>query len=171
MSSSHEHLDSGVVEYYTPSEIVEAARIALGGTIMLDPASCDIANARIGACMFYTKEQNGLRWPWFGTVWMNHPFGRGVNGDWVDKLVASYKSGAVLAACCITWASMSELWFRPLLDYPHCIPYGRTHYMQPDGTGKRGANKGSVITYLGPDVAVFAEAFKDIGSVYIPYRD
>ena len=168
MGHSHEYLDSGIVEYYTPGTIVEAARVALGGTIFLDPASCPIANERVGAAMFYTKEDDGLQLPWFGTVWMNHPFGRGVNAVWVSKLVESYESGDVLAACCITWASLSETWFRPLLAYPHCIPYGRIHYMQPDGTVKRGANKGSVVTYLGADVAVFAKAFREIGSIRGP---
>lgn len=37
--------DSGDVEYYTPAQIVEAARVVLGG-IDLDPASSEAVNNR-----------------------------------------------------------------------------------------------------------------------------
>ena len=31
---------------------------------------------------FYTKEQDGLKYPWKGAVWCNPPYGRGI-GQWV----------------------------------------------------------------------------------------
>lgn len=166
--SNQEHTDSGHVGYYTPQHIVEAAREALGGVIALDPASCTEANERVKAETIFTEEMDGLALPWWGTVWMNHPFSRKGNKLWVDKLVESYERGDVEAACCITWASMPEAWFRPLLAYPQCFPHGRVRYIDSrTGEAMQAAPKGSVITYLGLDVARFAAAFKNIGTVKI----
>lgn len=67
---------SGEVELYTPVEIVELAREVMG-EIDLDPASCEIANQVVQADVYYTKEDNGLTKPWFGRVFMNHPFHKG----------------------------------------------------------------------------------------------
>jgi hypothetical protein len=66
-SESNEHL--------TPPAIVEAARVALGGVIDLDPASCAEANEWIGANKIFTYEDNGYKKPWAGRVFLNPPGG------------------------------------------------------------------------------------------------
>ena len=68
--------DSGDTELYTPPEIIEAARRVMG-TIDLDPASSEIANKRVMATRYYTKETDGLSQEWHGNIWMNHPFSKG----------------------------------------------------------------------------------------------
>lgn len=160
--------DSGNVEYYTPEYITSAARDCMGG-IDLDPASCIIANQTIKAETIYTIEDDGLKQEWFGRVWMNHPFSKLVNARWINKLVAEFESGRVSQACCICFASTSEAWFRPLLEYPQCFFYKRTNYLTPDGAVKTGATKGSVVTYLGENVDAFAKSFITLGQVKIPY--
>ncbi|MCB1715547.1 MAG: hypothetical protein KDK05_10475, partial [Candidatus Competibacteraceae bacterium] len=121
MTTNHQLINqtSGKVEYYTPPEIVEAARATMGG-IDLDPASSARANEIVQAAQYITVEQDGLSQPWFGRVWMNHPFGRKENPLWIDKLMQSFWSGDIEQAICITFASTSEQWFRPLLGYPQC---------------------------------------------------
>ena len=161
--------DSGNFEYYTPSFIVEAARIVLG-TIDLDPASSRQANRSVQARRFFTVIDDGLAQPWHGTVWMNHPFGRERNPVWINKLCSEYESGNVSAACCITFAATSERWFQPLFDYPLCFLHPRTNYLLPDGSPKGGVTKRSVVAYLGGNISGFIREFKQLGRVMLPAR-
>jgi len=158
--------DSGNTEYYTPSGIIEAARLVMGG-IDLDPASSAVANQRVQATRFFCAEDDALTVPWNGRVWMNHPFSRENNPRFVRKLIEEYTSGRVSSACCITFAATSEAWFRPLLAHPQCYIYGRTNYYLPDGTLKKGVSKGSVVTYLGDNEKAFREVFKQLGAVKV----
>lgn len=160
--------DSGRTDYFTPVEIINAARQVMGG-IDLDPASCAEANRIVNAVKFYTAKNNGLTQPWAGRVWMNHPFSRSGNKAWVNKLVQDYESGRVTEACCITYASTSESWFQPLLRRPQCFLARRLHYVLPSGTTLRATTKGSVITYFGQNVEAFAAAFRNMGVIKIAF--
>ena len=179
--------------YGTPQFIVDAARELMGG-IDLDPASASWANERVGARRYYTKEDDGLSKKWVAdSVFMNHPFSDGEeacklackkkrcvtrgycitervpsNKEWIDKLVSSYASGGVENACCITFAATSEGWFGPLQNYPQCFLRPRTNYYLPDGTMTKGVPKGSVVTYLGSDVASFGKVFHRLGKCFRP---
>lgn len=160
--------DSGDTDYYTPAPIVDAARLTMGG-IDLDPASSEIANRTVKATNYFSRD--GLSQIWWGRVWMNHPFARGANADWIDTLVGSYELGAVSQACCITFASTSERWFQPLLNYPQCYLSPRTNYYLADGSVKRGVTKGSVVTYLGSNIGPFIDNFHfKLGAVVLPVR-
>lgn len=160
--------DSGDCEYYTPQPVVEAARLALG-RIDLDPASSKAANIRVKAHRWFGIGDDALRRPWYGSVWLNHPFSREGNPLWVSKLVVEYLAGNTTSACCITFAATSEKWFQPLLAFPQCFLSPRTNYYLPDGSLKRGVTKGSVVTYMGADLHAFAKAFTSLGVLKIPY--
>jgi ParB family chromosome partitioning protein len=158
--------DSGNTEYYTDAAIVESARRVLGG-IDLDPASSAVANKVVKATRFYSIGDDGLKQHWNGKVWMNHPFQKGLNHLWIQKLVESFKRGDVSAAICICFASTSEKWFQPLLQFPQCFPSRRTNYFLPDGTKKSGVTKGSVITYLGGGMSDFKREFSIYGTIKV----
>lgn len=161
---------TGRVEWYTPAPIVEAARRVLGG-IDLDPASCAKANETVQAERYYTIADDGLSKPWYGRIWLNHPFGRTTNKDWIDKAVGSYEretAGIIDGIACITFAATSEAWFQPLFAYPICFLAPRVNYLGPDGRPVRGVTKGSCVTYLGPSVDRFVAEFGSMGRVMIP---
>jgi hypothetical protein len=162
---------SGVVEYYTPVEIIEAAMDCMG-FIHLDPASCETANMIVGAGRYFTKAIDGISKRWEAeTVWLNHPFGRGLNQLWISKLMGEWRVGRFNQACCITYACTSEKWFQPLLKFPQCFLNGRTNYRKPDGSILVGNTKGSVVTYLGPELKLrdFFRAFNKLGTVKTAY--
>lgn len=190
--------DSGNVERYTPSEIVEAARATMG-SIDLDPASCPLANETVKAKRYFTKEMDGLAWDWYAdTAFMNHPYGKGEkacgkkctkkicaerkhhisedipgNEDWINKLVFSYRDGRVKQACALVFASTSEDWIEPLLNFPVCFIHGRVLHPTPftiaAGIKAKGGTKGSAVFYLGPNIDRFHLSFSKLGSVYVPY--
>lgn len=158
------------VEWFTPTEIIEAARRTMG-RIDLDPASNSLANLRVKAEVYYAKEHDGLSKSWLGCVWLNPPFSRIENPKWVDKLESEYEDiGNVHQACCITFACTSEAWFQPLLKRPQCFLSPRTNYYTPAGQKVAGVTKGSVVTYYGPNVDRFAEEFSKLGTIKIQYE-
>lgn len=161
--------DSGQVEWYTPENIVEAARRCMGG-IDLDPASSEAANVIVSATRYYTVADDGLSLPWYGLVWMNHPYSKINNLRWIPKLIAEYRSGNVTQACMICFASTSEGWFQPLYDFPICFTNKRIPFTPGSGQRESGSQKGSAIVYLGPNVDRFAAAFHGLGRVMLPYR-
>lgn len=161
--------DSGDVEYYTPSEIVEAARRVMG-QIELDPFSSATANERVKAARYFTPREDGLAQPWITPAfWMNHPFGRTTNGPCIRKADAEYESGRAVSGCCITFAATSEQWFQPLLRRPQCYLTPRTNYYNPDGSLKVGVTKGSVVTYFGRDIEAFAREFSAFGVIKVAW--
>lgn len=184
--------DSGNFEYYTPEQFTDAARIVMGG-IDLDPASSLIANERVKAKKIFTIDDNGLMQTWAGRVWMNHPFSKGEkkcyknrsrckkqtckdrgyhididlpgNTQWIKRIVEEYEKGAVTEAIIICYASTSETWFTPLLEYLQCFIKGRVDYYDENGNEIKGCPKGSVITYLGKNPERFKKEFCQFGVV------
>lgn len=99
-----------------------------------------------------------------------HSFTLYGNQIWVRRFVNEFTSERVRQACSITFAATSEAWFQPLSNYPQCYLFPRTNYLLPDGSIKKGVTKGSVVTYLGPNVDAFANAFHQLGKIKIPYH-
>jgi len=170
MSAAHQNInqDSGNTEWYTDPVIIEAARRTMGN-IDLDPASSERANQFVRASHFFTEKDDSLNRPWFGRVWMNHPYGRVNNKLWIEKLLYEYGGKHMNQACCITFDETSERWFQPLLALPQCFLSPRTNYFSPDGTKKTGVTKGSVVTYMGDRPEVFNTEFRHFGTVKIAY--
>ena len=79
---------------------------AMGG-FDLDPAAgCEpeqIARER------YTPEDDGLKQPWFGTVWLNPPFSE--KAKWYRRLVDQLRNGDVEAAVAVGPVDPSTQWF------------------------------------------------------------
>ncbi len=153
---------SGVVEYFTPIEIIDAATDCMG-FIHLDPASCEAANLIVGASRYFTKHIDGISKPL--TEYL-------LRCLWIKKLLNEWGIDSFTQACCITYACTSEKWFQPLLEFPQCFLHGRTNYRCPDGSTLIGNTKGSVVTYLGPSERYrnFFRAFHKLGTVKVAYE-
>ena len=72
------HLDTDNLtdQWYTPIEIIERVKLVFGGTIDLDPASCEEANKTVGALHYFDEQQDGLKQQWFGNVFCNPPYSK-----------------------------------------------------------------------------------------------
>lgn len=192
MSDFNPQLDTGNVERYTPPHIIKAARRAMGW-ISLDPASNAVANATVRAHEYFTIDDDGLSKPWWGNVWLNHPYSRGerackpncrkkkcnrrgycatadvpANADWINKLIREYDSARVTQACCITWLSGSSNWFQELLSActSICILKDRPRFIRGETMlPLPSAMKDACVFYFGPYDSFFAKAFGSLGIV------
>lgn len=157
----HVAFNSGNNEWYTPKEIIEAARLTMGH-IDLDPASNEIAQKVVNAETYYTAETNGLDKTWNGNVWLNPPYASDLIGKFADKLVterANYRQAVVL----VNNATETE-WFRKIVSVSAavCFPKGRVKFYMPDG--RTGAPlQGQAIIYIGDESDKFFEVFSKVG--------
>lgn len=157
----HVSFNSGNNEWYTPAELIEAARSAMG-SIDLDPASNDIAQKVVKARTYYTAETNGLDKTWTGNVWMNPPYASDLIGKFVDKMVSERKNYDQ-AVILVNNATETE-WFNRLISIADavCFPKSRVKFYMPDG--KTGAPlQGQAVLYIGDNSEKFFEAFRQIG--------
>jgi phage N-6-adenine-methyltransferase len=157
----HVAFNSGNNEWYTPKEIIDAARLTMGH-IDLDPASNEIAQKIVNAETYYTAETNGLDKTWNGNVWLNPPYASDLIGKFADKLVAertNYRQAVVL----VNNATETE-WFRKIVSVSAavCFPKGRVKFYMPDG--RTGAPlQGQAIIYIGDESDKFFEVFSKVG--------
>ena len=135
------------------------------GGIDLDPASSPEANEVVRASRFYTREDYGLIQDWTAnSIFVNPPFGDAV-GEFVEKLLATYESGAVSQAILLVAARTDTQWFKLLYDYPLCFVEGRGVYWNPGRPS--GESFASVFAYLGPNLGSFVLEFSQYGTVYL----
>jgi len=160
------------VEYYTPVEILEAARTVLG-SFDLDPASCEEAQRNVRATTFYSLEDNGLSRPWRGRVWLNPPYGK-TNGRsnqeiWAQRLVSEYLEGHVTEAVLLVKAALGYKWFEELFrDWPVCFARSRLSFILEDGNDEGQSKQGTALFYFGENVDLFARTFRQIGRIIPP---
>lgn len=165
-------------EWFSPADIVEAARATLG-SIDLDPASCEIANRQVSASHIYTIDRDGLD-PcnqWAGKVFLNPP---NPAGPWWKRLVAEHAAGNVQRAIFIGYsietAQQIQHWTptAPLDQWPICIPKKRVRYMRVADqvdliTGETALVRGaqpthaSIIIGVGVVPDTFRRCFSQIG--------
>ena len=164
-------------EWFTPHIYIEAARSVMGG-IDLDVASCEIANKTVKAARYYTKEQDGLKQPWQGRIWLNPPFGKVDNKSYIRlfilKLLEEYQLGNVKQAVLLTTVRTDCSWFAPLWNCPICFCDHHVNFYQtgdtPGRPGRTTASHihGTIFVYLGPNINLFVEHFTDFGPVVTP---
>lgn len=160
--------NSGDNDWYTPPEYIEAARAVLG-TIDLDPASSAAANEVVRATRFYTVEDDGLKQPWSGRVWMNPPYKQPAIAQFCTRLAREYTTGAVTEAVALVNNATETTWFRELTAHcaAICFPRGRVRYWHPHRDSLTPL-QGQAVLYLGRHPERFRAAFARLGLVTVP---
>jgi len=164
---AHVGQSSGYYEWYSPPDYIEAATRVLG-SIDLDPASSAAANDVVKATTYYTLDQDGLRLPWRGRLWLNPPYGQPIIEWFTAKLAASVTSGEVSAAIVLVNNGTETAWFHTLasLAQAMCFPEGRLRFWNPDHKGSTPL-QGQVVVYIGPHAAAFVREFHQFGFVLV----
>ena len=167
-SAPSQILQSGRMEWFTSSHIIEAARQALGG-IDLDPASCETANRVVKATRFFTKEDDGLTRDWHGTTWLNPPFTKGLIEQFVSKLVTE---PGVTAWVVLTSNTTEARWAQKLFAHADvvCFPNRRLSFTGPDAHPAKDGKplQGQMVAgrfnrSRSAGITRFIDAFSDIG--------
>jgi hypothetical protein len=146
-------------EWYTPPYIADRVCDLLG-TIDLDP--CWHPYSPIKADTTFTVEQDGLQHSWQGRVFLNPPYGGGIDG-WIEKLVVAYSANSVSEAVALLPARVDTEWFSRLDEFPRCFVRGRLTFANATNP----APFPSAVVYLGPNVEKFANTFGEMGTIFV----
>jgi hypothetical protein len=149
-------------EWITPPHILAVAEMVLGD-IDLDPCADDAHT--IPARVHYTRERDGLSQPWFGRVYMNPPYGKQIR-VWVERICSAYETGEIEEGVALVCVRPDTRWSRRLDSYPRCFLHTRLSF----GGGNNKAPFPSMLVYLGPDVARFAQETAHLGVTYCRYE-
>jgi len=163
---AHVGYNSGECEWYTPPDIVEAARQVLG-EIDLDPATSLVANDVIKAAQIFTLQDSGLKAPWHGRVWMNPPYGPPLITQFCEKLARHIRDGDISAAVVLVNNATETEWFRTIasMAIAVCFPSGRIPFWATGIT--MFPLQGQAVLYIGPHRERFLEAFQGFGLVWV----
>src|SRR3990167_6719237 len=137
----HVSNNSGNNEWYTPPEIIKAARETMG-TIDLDPASSAIANNRIEARAFYTAEDSGLIKTWHGNI---------------------------SQACVLVNNATETAWGQQLLKHCDAVLFlaGRVKFLDIQGKANGAPLQGQMVIYFGESAGKFKACFESMGATFV----
>jgi len=132
-------------DWYTPPEIFQALGFCEDAPFDLDPCSPG-ADHWVPTKNIFTIHDDGLSHDWFGTVFMNPPFG-GRNGHvpWLKKFIEHGDGIAIVRAY------TSSRWFHDwaIKAETMCFPRGKTKFIRPDGSIGKSPGHGVVLLGMG----------------------
>jgi phage N-6-adenine-methyltransferase len=166
----HVSANSGENEWYTPPNFIEAARDVMG-SIDLDPASCETAQANVKAKRFYTADDDGITKKWAGNVWLNPPYSKELIGQFAGKVVA--EAASVRQAVVLVNNATDTAWFHEIASVASAICFlrGRVKFLDKTGKPANTPVQGQAVLYLGPNVEAFRSRFSSFGFVVVPVRE
>lgn len=149
-------------ERFTPESLLQIIRVH--APIMLDP--CTIAENPVGAKIFYTIHEDGLKQAWApktpGLAWCNPPFSRGELPRWADKAVVEAKRRTDREIMVLTPGDLGTQWASVLHGAAQAIAHmhGRIAFIRPDGVYETGAKQSSAVWYFGERAQRFQRVFE-----------
>jgi hypothetical protein len=165
-AAAHVGYNSGENEWYTPPELVEAARATMG-SIDFDPASTSQANERVHAAVFCDAACDGLTQPWHGNVWLNPPYAQPLISQFASAAAEKFEAGEFAQACVLVNNATETSWFQRLLCAAAAICFVRSRVRFLDPQGMPGAPlQGQIVLYLGTRAEQFAAHVADFGPVW-----
>ena len=166
----HVTANSGENEWYTPPDIIEAAREVMGG-IDLDPASCELAQSNVKAKRFYTVDDDGLSKKWAGRVWLNPPYSKDLIGPFASKVVN--ESARLQQAVVLVNNATDTAWFHDLASVASavCFLRGRVKFLDRTGKPANTPVQGQAVLYVGANVEGFRSRFSSFGFVVVPVTE
>ena len=130
------------VDWYTPEFIFDALKMQFD----LDPCSPPIQRYKTNAKHHYTLPYNdGLKDPWFGEVWLNPPYGRGIE-KWTDKMY-EHNKGVLLTHV----TALPNRWFHRSFDKMTAICFikGRVNFINGLGQSAGASSQGQMLMAFG----------------------
>lgn len=141
--------------WFTPPHIFQPL-----GKFDLDPAAPIENRDWIGATRTFTELEDGLAQSWEGRVWLNPPYGRGID-RWMRKMAEHVKNGGAGIAF-IFARTDTKYWQQYVFPVASGILWleGRVKFCDPTGRpGKYPAPAPSaLIAYTPSDLEILAEA-------------
>src|SRR5215510_3760522 len=150
-----------------PAEVVIAAVELMGG-IDLDPYCVDESNTLVPAKHHLGLDVNARKIPWgpkLRRVFLAPPTGR-ATAAWMNKLCDEYEAGSITQGVAYLRASLDRDWWNRLTMYPICIVHQQIRLI----AGSRHPTDPWAVVYLGKNLKGFAQAFGEIGTLYVPYK-
>jgi hypothetical protein len=154
---------SGVQDYFTPPEIVDAAREAMGD-IDLDAASHPLANRTHKIPDYFHTGRSAFHNDWYGRVWLNPPYGN--NAPWFERILHFVEAGAVEQLCMLSpmWAFQTKI-ARPVIERASglILLSPTPKFWGNKDPDKTGSNNPHGVIYIGPHGSRFHQAFARFG--------
>ena len=100
---------SASAEWYTPRWLLDRVTDAVG-QFDLDPCSPGRGRSEVDARLHLTVHDDGLALPWFGTVWLNPPYGPAV-GTWLAKARSELAAGNARKVLALIAARTDTRWW------------------------------------------------------------
>jgi len=161
---------TGHFEWYTPKDLLEKCRFALGGAINLDPFSHVNANESVCADVFLTAEDDALLcdWPVVETMFANPPYALGLIGKCCRRIEQEWRAGTFQRGIVMVNNATETIWFQQMLGISSmlCLPSRRINFLNEHRqlTIQRNS-RGQAIFGLGIDEERFVEGFRDVGAI------
>jgi phage N-6-adenine-methyltransferase len=166
LNQAHVANNSGNNEWYTPKNILEAARHVLGG-FDLDPASSETANNTVKALKYFTELDDGLiqEWPDGVRIWMNPPYAQPLIGQFAVKFSQAINQGST--GIVLVNNATETTWFQLIASVcaAICFPKSRIKFIDMNGNPSGSPLQGQAIIYCGDNIDLFVEHFGNFGLV------